>query len=347
MKKSATIFIFLMVSLSLLGKGRPQWMEASWRKHFPANIYYTGKADIAVAQDKSNEVASQLKDQAIADLTKQIHMKVTSESKSRARASSRNGYYTEDEDFSYTSQIESKAEVSGVITETHYDRKTGRLYAFAYVKQNDLTNFYRKQIMMDLEEAEKAIEISKRLFAKDEIMASFAEVRKAKNYLIAVYSYRRFLNAAGVAGNQIQAERLRDLQKEISKLFAIISEDMAIFLDCSKGTSILCSSIEKALSDEKYNFIKKREDANYELVVLTTTLTSTNGSQHGVYSCYANVKVELHDRINGTKTVLVSIYKDREIAYAIGRSNSDAAANAFNLPSLRETVIEKILSNLR
>ena len=139
----------------------------------------------------------------------------------------------------------------------------------------------------------------------------------------------------------------------------VIPSSAKVFLNCSyefKGykddafssdPGIFCDIISQALSEKDCEVTDNKEDADYELTLVTSTTQRSDGKngQFPILSYYANVKGTLYNRSTQTKTVF-SFLNDPD-SYAAGKSPEDAATKAFKLPELKDKVMDKILPKIK
>ena len=244
---------------------------------------------------------------------------------------------------------------------SYHDPSTGAIYALATVMRSDLAAFYEKQIDVDLNKAETAVEVSRQLVAAGKKMNAYRKVEEAKTILNGVAFYRDLLVAvdAGAGENSLQTNRGKSLVREVEQLLIDLEQSTLVYIDSqyefknykddafSSDPGIFNEIIKQALSENGCSIVDSKDDADYELTLIMSTTQRSDGSgQFGIISYYANVKGSLFNRMTGKKTVDFSILNDPD-AYAAGRSPEDSATKAFKLPALKNKVLGKILPKIK
>ena len=363
MKKFTVIILFTSVSFALLGQKKPDWLDTAFRETtFPANVYYTGFAYGNAPQGKSlQEAMQQIKTDAQADLSKKISLKISSQSQTNIAAVSTNGQYNESENFFNQATTKSATEVVGLKTESYYDQATKIIYAFASVKRDDLSEFYKKQINVGLNKAETTIGVSKQLATANKKISARRKIEEAKQILNDVSFYCDLLVAVDVESNDssLQTGRGRELLHTVEQMLIDLEQSTLVYINCSyeyksakdnafnSDPCIFCDIIAQALSENECSVTGNKEEADYELTLITSTAQRSDGKgEYGILSYYANVKGTLYNRLTKKTTVDFSFLND-PAAYASGKSPEDAATKAFKLPELKNKVLEKILPKIK
>ena len=363
MKKITATILFTGISFVLSGQEKPRWMDENQRDlNYPAHIYFTGFAYGDAPMEKPlQDVAQQIKTEAQADLSNKIRVQISSQSQNTIAAVSTNGQYDESERFYSQSMTESNAEVVGITIETYHDTKTRTVYAFAAVKRADLAAFYKKQIHVDLNKVETAIDAAEQLVEAGKKISAHRKMEEAKQTLTGISFYRDLLVAVDVEAEEsdLQTERGNGLQRTVEQQLIDLEQSTFIYVECryeyksdkddafSSDPGILCDIITQALSENECSVTDNREEADYELALITSTTQRSDGKgQYSIISYYANVKGTLFNRFTKKKTVDFTIFNDPG-AYATGRSPEDAATKAFKLPELKNKVLEKILPKIK
>ena len=279
--------------LVLYGQEKPDWIDTDTRNvRFPATTYYTGFAFSNVAPDKSlQDITQQIKTEAQADLSKKIRLQITSQTQTNMAAGSVNGQYDEYENFFNQATTKSNTEVVDIKIESYYDSTTKIIYALAFVKRDDLSNFYTKQINLDLNNAETTVGISQQLAAASKKISARHKVEEAKQMLSGVNFYRYLLVAVDVNSNEssLQTERERGLLHQIEQMLIDLEQSTFIYMNCSyeaksseddalnSGSSIFCNIIAQTLSENECSVTDNKEESDYELTLITSTTHRSNG----------------------------------------------------------------------
>ena len=363
MQKIVVIVFFTTVSLALFGQEKPLWLDENQReRQYPSNTYFTGFAYGEKSPNKEvQEIIQQLKTDAQADLSKKIRLQISSKSQSTMATVNNNGRYQENESFFNQSITQSNAEVVGIKTESYYNPVTKMVYAFAVVKRSDLIAFYQKQINLDLNKVETTLTIAEEYLNAGKKISAFDKCEEAKKMLDALNFYRNLLIAidGNADDNNLQIERTNKLIRTIEQALITLEQSTFVYLNCqyelkgykndafSSDPGIFCDIITQALSENQCSVTDNKEEADYELTLITSTTQRSDGKgDYGIISYYANVKGSLYSRMTQKKTVEFSIFNDPD-AYSVGKSAEDAASKAFKLPELKKKVLDKILLKIK
>jgi len=149
MKLFVTAILFASVSLALNGQGIPNcdWRNEKCRAQYPAHIFSIGYAEGEVPPGKlRQDITEEVVQRARGNLVNSISGQTTGISKSGMSATTENRRYSESEYFTQEFTTESKAKTVGMETKSYYDTKTKTVYAFAYVKNEQLIEYYKKEI---------------------------------------------------------------------------------------------------------------------------------------------------------------------------------------------------------
>ena len=345
----------------------PSWAQDLYReRNYPTSEWYTGfvRDRLKTGADAGNALKALEKD-AQNQLAETIIVTIdgsTSVDNTSYQYQS-GGKNSEVITTHYQQAVKTATTATTVKTEvkSYHDQATGTLYAFAAVRRADLAAFYTKQIDVDLNKIETAIEVSEQLVAAGKKMSAHRKIEEAQKILAGVTFYRDLLIAvnAGATESDLQTKRFNNLQRTVAQLLIKLEQNTFVFVNCSyeyKGykddafssnPGIFCDIITQALSENSCVVADNKEEADYELTLITSTTQRSDGSgQYGIISYYANVKGSLYNRLTQKKTVDFSILNDPD-AYAAGRSAEDAATKAFKLPELKKKVLDKILPKIK
>jgi len=364
------LLFFLLMNLSLVGWAQtspPAWTQDAYReRNYPAQEWYAGfvrdrlkpganagNALKALERDAQNQLAE--------SIIVTIEGETRVENTSRQRQSG--DYSSEVITTDYRQAVRTATTATAVKTEvrSYHDTSTDMLYAFAAVKRADLAAFYKTQINVDLNKAETAVGVSGQLVSAGKKMNARRKIEEAKQILTGVSFYRDLLVAVDALADEreLQTQRGSKLQRTVEQLLINLEQSTFVYLNCSyeyKGykddafssdPNILCDIIAQALSENECSITDNKEEADYELTLITSTTQRSDGKgQYGIISYYANVKGSLYNRMTQKKTVDFSILNDPDV-YSAGRSAEDAATKAFKLPALKNKVLEKILLKIK
>ncbi len=357
------LLIFFNSFLTVSQTNIPIWIDSNFRNmQYPKEDYYSGFAEITVKQGEEQEkTINRAKQVAVGELSEQIRMIVNSNKTSIDM--SIGGSDIEERirsTFSSIVNTSSQTDIIGCKVDTYYDIKNKIAYAFTYANKPELADFYKKQINMDLDKVEISISISEQLVMAGKKLSAYHKIKEAKQILLGIDIYRNLLVAVNSESDEIglQIERGRKLSHLTEQLLINLEQSTFIYVNCyheykdyekdnfNNTSHILYGIIAQALSENECNVTDNKEEADYELNLITsTTLRSDGKEKYGILSYYANVKGTLYNRLTKKKTVEFTIFNDPD-TYATGRSHEDAATKAFRLPKLKDKMLEKILPKI-
>ena len=341
----------------------PVWLDDNVRNaQFPQDKYYSGFTEVSVNNNDTQENAlNRAKQRAIGELSERIRT-IVSSLKTQTDVSISGSDIEEQirSRFSSVTQTESQTNVTNSKVESWYDSQTRTAYAFAYVSRAELTNYYRKQIDVDLNKVETAINLAKQLMAVGKKMSAERKIEIAIPIFNNISFNRDLLVAMDTDKRDLQTQRGNELQQTIEQLRIQIEQSTFVYMNCSyesKGRKddafssdpgIFCNIIAQALSENDCSITDNKEEADYELTLVTSTAqrSSGQGGQFAILSYYANVKGTLYNRLTQKQTTTFIILNDPD-AYAVGRNPEDAATKAFKLPALKNKVMENILPKIK
>ena len=204
MKKILATLIFTATSLALLGQGKqPDWVNPDYRaRKYPKETYYTGFAE-DVVDGRLSEVRERVKAAARADLVEKITTHVASTAIGGITSVDVNGKLVESSTFVTETITKSFAEIVGSVPELWTDPgdpqakppKPQRVYAFVYVKKQDLIEYYKGEVKrsekkaINTERIADDLELSSPNSAKEkykEAMRIAAEVENGQKLLDAL-----------------------------------------------------------------------------------------------------------------------------------------------------------------
>ena len=154
------ITLLLVVTLLQAQAQTPSWIDFNSRKqHFPQGVFLTGFASAKYDKEKpKDEQLNALTGYAKSELVESITVTVYSKSILHAQENSQ----TVSQNFTQTTASFANAELPGMKTETWDDKKDKQLYAFVYVRTNDLLDFHQvklkekhEKIVSNLQEADQ------------------------------------------------------------------------------------------------------------------------------------------------------------------------------------------------
>jgi hypothetical protein len=363
--KALCVFIFsLAVFFVSFGQDLPpRWLHSTDReKNYLVDKFFSGFAEGNLRQKETVEQAKKrLSTESKGLLAENIRVTVKSATKSQDRSTRINDSEQFEASFNSIVNTEANAEIAGVRTETYYDKNNDAVYAFSYVNKTDLHDYYKKQINLDLNKVETAVDVSKQLVTAGKKMSAFHKCEEVKTLFNGIAVYQDLLVAvnAQVDDEALQTTRSKELIQTIEQRLIDLEQSTFVYVDCqyefkgdqndafSSDPGIICDIVKQALSENDCSVVDDDVEADYTLTLIaSTTQRSDKKGQVGIISYYANVKGTLYNRMTKKKTVDFAILNAPD-AYAAGKSYEDAATKAFKLPALKEKVLEKVLPKIK
>ena len=362
-----TIFFLLTLFPVMAFAQPPMWTQNAYRERsYAAHEWYTGfVSDRLKAGEDVGKALKALEKDAQNQLAESIIVTIEGNSSvdNRSYQHQSDGKNSEVITTQYQQAVSTATKATAVKTEvkSYHDPETGALYAFAAVKRTDLAAFYAKQIDVDLNKVETAMEAAEQLVAAGKKMSAKRKIEDAKKILENVVFYRDLLVAVNANADEgdLQTQRSNNLQRIVAQLLITLEHSTFVYLTCTyefKGykddafksdPGIFCDFLSQTLSENDCVATENKEEADYELSIITSTSQRSDGTGvNGIISYYANVKVTLFNRMTQKKTVEFSIFNDPD-AYSAGKSPEDAGTKAFKLPELRQKVLNKILPKIK
>jgi hypothetical protein len=353
----------LIFSLPLFGQNKPLWLDANSRNaQFPKDVFITGFAEGNTnAGENTQKAIERTTTAAQSALLENLRVVVSSTTSSKTVSISQNENYDEYSTFLSSSEKSANAEIIGMNVETYYDKSNNTVYAFSYVSKADLFNYYKKQIILDLNKIETALGVSEQLAAAGKKISAFRKCDEVKNLFKSIEFYQDLLVAVNSQADDdaLQTERSKDLAHTISQRLINLEQSTFVYVDCKyeyKGgkddafdsdPNIICDIVKQAFSENDCSIVEDDAEADYTLTLTAYTTQRSDGTgKLSIISYYANVKGTLYNKITNKKTVDFSIFNDPN-TYAAGKSPEDAATKAFKLPALKQKILEKVLSKMK
>jgi len=222
-RKSKTVLVLLLsaVSFFALGQEKPRWVT-DYDEAYPARTFLKGYSIGKVHQGETLETAKRrlLKD-AQGLLAEDIRVTVRSNTSDHSVSTWINLNEHVESTFTVDVQTAAAAELAGIHSEpVYHDPKTGLLHAFVYVRRDDLADFYRKQINLDLSKAETAVAVLEQLVAAGKKMSARRKVEEARKSIMDVYSCADLLAAvsAGRDDTDMQISRAGEMMRTVEQL---------------------------------------------------------------------------------------------------------------------------------
>lgn len=329
--------------LVLLGQETtPTWLDNDLRSlRYPSESYFTGFSEyIAEIGKTAQECSEQVKLKAQANLVSQIRLQLTSNKQSQISVQSTNDQYDERESFFNLTSVTSNAEIVGMKTETHYDRKKNTVYAFAYVNKSELIGYYKSNLSVNLVQAEGFVRTAQDLEVSGEKATARRQLELVKPILVKVFYAQELLTAIDADGavQDLQQAKTEKLHNTLTLMQARLAQGVLVLVESNEDlfgvkTNIVAGKVKAELAKNGCSFVETLEQADFKLTIKVSTRQSSN-SGNFVF-CYADTQVELYD-VCKQKIV----YSD-EIAQK-GGSNTQDKAGRKAMADVAVKVVEKL-----
>jgi hypothetical protein len=313
MKKIAWMMACVLVSLCSHGQGKPGWLDSNQRnRDYPDHLYFTGFAYSEVPRDSSfHEVTERTKNNAQADLSRNIWVKINAVTQNNLSIQTVNGKTDERESFSNTASVTSNTEVAGLKIESYYDAETKLVYAFAIVNKQELTDYYKANIDRCLQQAEAWLSTVVQLEQNKEKAKARAECERVRRLLSDVSDAQKLLMAVG-AGDY-ESLSLDNLNDATTQILARLAQGVYVYVESSedflgKPDNRVANMLKTELAANGCSFVEEAAQADFRLRLHTSVrLSSTQGD---IVFCYADVEIELYD-MHKQKTVYAGEFSQK------------------------------------
>lgn len=359
------LFLLILIIPGLSLTAQPRWMNETVREmEYPSSDYYTGFANERWSGDPDLSVALEsVKLNARKNLSESILVTVSGSASTEGSSYQLSDGKTTSEmtrqKFSQKIQSSTASILVSQDVKTYFDAKTSMLYAFTTVKKSDLAAYYARRISDLCEKAES-------LFRDSESLTGYGKIREAKEKLSlsrqeadTLEPYFILLSAVNPNHPALhQFSEVLSLYNRICERQAGLDKGPSIAVKDSfllSGTDddafrsdprILVPRICQSLSESGYLLAEEGDAADYELRIETSTsLRSRPVNGFGILSYYVNVSGQLTNLHTGKEIITFTIFRDPNF-YAAGPSPESAAGRAFQSPTLKETIVNKILKSL-
>ena len=344
MKKTLLSLFVFMASLTILGQGKPLWTWASEREdNYPQKFFFTGYIEGNVRVGESiDQAKNRLQKDAQALLSEEIRVTVKSQTVSQTVSTTTNQTERLDSKFMSNVQTVTVVEIAGMHSELpYYDKETGIVFAFAYVNKEELANYYKGNLNMNLLQAEGLLKTAQDLEIAAEKVKALQQCEAVKPLLDRVRSAQDMLividvNTSFDGLQQIKTESLHNL---LIQMLARLAQGVYVYVEGNEDlfntkVNIVENQLKAKLAENGCSFVETPECADFKLKINVSTRHSSYDD--GIVFCFADAQVELYN-IHKQKLV----YRN-EIAQKGGGSSQDRAGR-----KAMTDVVPKILEKLK
>ena len=301
MKKVALLLACMLLPLCSRGQEKPRWIDNGPRNQdYPEQLYFTGFACTGITPGSSvNDATARAKNDAQADLSKKIRVKISAATQSGISAQTVNGRYDERESFSSETSTASDTEVAGLRIESYHDVKAKLVYAFAYVDKNELTGYYKANIGMLLQQAEGSLNTAVQLEQNGEKAKARAECERIRPLFPGVRHAQELLAAVDAGDHEsLQLGRSANVYNEMTQLLARLAQGVYVYMESSgdffgKPEHLMANRLKAQFAANGCSFVEDVMQADFRLRLNTSVRVS--GTQGDIVFCYADVEIELYD----------------------------------------------------
>lgn len=318
--KKLFLFILLCGSMVVLADKvkAPDWMDALMRENiYPAEKYYTGFASSSAnkGEDKAtlyDRVQQNARVSAVSSIQVSVEQTVDRYIKN---IQSHGTASTTDIMTSYAETRTSIKDIPGLKVDIWENPKTGEVSAFAWIKVSDLSNRLMRRIAANTGKIETELRNIEMLVAKGEKVQARNNLPAIQTMLADVESDQRVMLCidASVTDEDLSMDDVNKLKDRYRALNAELKNGIAIFLDCKAdlfGSNFPAfkGEIQGALSPFGCSFVNSPEEADWIIIVITTTReynTTTYGNLK-TYFVYVDANIAIdkgrtHQRIYENK----------------------------------------------
>ena len=222
MKKLIFTVFFSMLCIILFAQEKPVWMDADIRNlQYPQENFLTGFAEGNVnAGENIDKAVSRIKTSAQTDLLEGLKVTVKSNTKSEIGAVNNNGNYNEFETLSQISEKSVAADVIGLNVEHFFDKKKNYIYAFAFVKKTELADYYKKNLSLNVSQAENLLLTAKNLENKKDYASANKQCEDALINIGKIRYTQDLLTALdkNISQNDLQQSKVDNIFSEIKTM---------------------------------------------------------------------------------------------------------------------------------
>ena len=336
MKKISLTIIFTMVCLVLFGQDKPLWLDADFRDlQYPKSTFLTGYAEgnINAGENYENAV-SRIKTAAQTALLENIRVTMKSNTRSEMGSVSSSAGYDEYETLISKSEKSAAAEITGMKTESYFDKATKYIYAFAYANRYELIGYYKANLSLQIQQAENALKTVESLVANgeksrarkecDAAMPLFGKIRFAQDLLTVLE------NSANI--ETLKVNEAEELYNRLIQWHAQLEQGTYIYVESAEdlfgeSVDILANKLKAELAVNGCSFVDDVAKADFKLVINAKTRESS--TVNNMVFCYADIAVALYDN-HKQKTVFADELSEKGGSSSLNKAARKAMENAVS-----------------
>ncbi|MBQ7280549.1 MAG: hypothetical protein IJR13_07510 [Bacteroidales bacterium] len=284
--KRTLLSLIMLIPLSLMGQGRPAWLDQTTRNtQYPAQTYYTGIAYGSTSD--GTDAIKRTMDNARADVLSTILTNMEHTAQSTAISHEFSTATGIDEE--YTSTFSQQTRIEAVFKDVpdlrceHYVDGS-IITAFAYVRKNDLSNYYNKQIPALLTQIETILDNSELMVAQGQKIRAREMAKTAVEKMAALENAMRVMLAVD-KNSTISTDKAMQLSKRLVRTLTMLKNGTSIYVACYNNIEgghypALCDNVKGRLSKLGINFVDFPTNADWTITI-DTYLARKNEANDG------------------------------------------------------------------
>ncbi|MDR1973530.1 MAG: hypothetical protein LBQ31_02530 [Bacteroidales bacterium] len=279
---------------------KPLWLDNDIRSiKYSKNSFFTGYAEGSVNAGETIETAiERIKTTAQSMLIESIRVNIKSQTKSETISLSRNKGYDESEEFRNSTEKYAAAEIVGMKIESYFDKKSNYIYAFAYTGKYEVTEYYKSNLSMLLQQAEGVLLTAKQLEQSGEKTKARKECQDVIPLLVKVRYAQDLLTTLGTK-ESLQQDKSEQLRGEATQMLARLEQAIFLYVESNEtllGTKsdIMANRLKAALANSGCSFTDDLTAADFILTLSGSTRILENTDATFKF-CYVDVVLSLHD----------------------------------------------------
>ncbi|MPQ45506.1 hypothetical protein GCQ56_00675 [Marinifilum sp. N1E240] len=311
------------------------WMTEDYRRlNFPNNNYLTAFVSGEKNQDEElSDAIARIKELAKEEISSNIL--TTIKSSSELNLVSRVDEGAEKINQSYSTSIKSSSftKINGIHVDTHVQKGKKRkqlIYAFAYVRKEDLISYYKKDIKKKMSELESFINTADqhiKNLENSKAKEKFLAARRMYNEIDFDYEILMALDGE-LLSLGISVDDIIKVKEEVEKGLHAIKSGPSFYLQIQSEifntkTSVLANKLKAELAESKYSYT--RLIANADWLIRINAKARKHNNNYGTYISYVDATVcfektfnkeEVYQNTIKQKGVSMNNFKDAsELAY--------------------------------
>ena len=302
MRKFALTLFYTIVSLSLFGQVKPDWLDSDIRNvRYPKSAFLTGYAESNIETGETpGKAVERAKTIAQTALLENIRVTMSSNTRYEAGSMSSNRGYDEYEAFVSKTEKTTDAEITGMNIESYHNQKNNTVYAFAYVSKAQLTGYYQNQISLWLNKMEGTLQTAQNLEESREKAKARQQLEAVKPIFEKIHYAQDLLTVVNlnVSAEELQQTKTKSLYNQLIQMQARLAQAVYVYVESEEDlfgrkVNIVGNKLKAELAKNGCSFTDNTEDADFRLKINVYVRDSSN--QEGVFYCYADTQVELYD----------------------------------------------------